>query len=501
MNNSGSRTSRKKLVLAIVLYALLILAILMVANVGKINYWIRGVLLLFRPILWGLALAYLLNPFFRVYERKLFHRLRPKGLRRALSLILTYLTLLLIIAVLFALIIPQLYASISGFIADYDNYINSVVELFNRVLEQVDGFLDRMGTQQELLKPLRAEDLKLSAIIRNFDKIMKWAQGLFVSDSGSGSVLDMLGNLVSGAADALFAFFISLYLLSTKEQRSAQIMKIRRALFSDRINSAITRFCTVADRSFGGFIEGKLLDSLIIGILTYIVVAICGMPYPMLLAAIIGITNIIPFVGPIVGAIPTALIILLTDPGKVIAFLIIVVVIQQIDGNIIGPAILGNNTGVSSLCVLISITVMGALWGFTGMLLGVPLFAMIIELTSERIEERLRARGLPSTTENYYPDSSPIDSAQDVRGNTDTIIKQFERKILRLRKKQERGETLSRADRHHMAVHRFLLKIHLIRELSDETLTQFTADEAAHAAEEEAQRLIKEARGIDLLEK
>ncbi len=499
MMSPEQKQSRRKTLLGVIIYAVLLLALVWISNFGKVNGWIQGVLMLFRPILWGLVLAYLLNPFFRFYERKLLYRLQPKGLRRALSLILTYLTLLLIIALLVALILPQLYASITGFLANYDSYIVSFVNQFNRLLEQVNGFLDKAGIEQNLIHPLRAEDMKISVIFLNIDKIMEWAQGLFAGDD-SFSIMDTIGGVVSSITDMLFAFFMSLYLLSTKEQRYAQIMKIRRALFSDRTNAVLTRICSAADRSFGGFIEGKLLDSLIIGILTYVVVAIFGIPYPILVAAIVGITNIIPFVGPIIGAIPTSVIILLTEPGKVIPFLIIVVIIQQIDGNIIGPKILGNNTGVSSLCVLTAITVMGSVWGFTGMILGVPLFAVVIDLMTEHMDGRLRAKGFSSTTENYYPGDSPIDPARDVRGGTDTIVKHFEQKVLRLQKKQERGEKWKRSEGALMSFYRLCRKLHIMHELSDEILTQFTAEEAAYAAEEEARRLIREERGTDLLE-
>ena len=225
------------------------------------------------------------------------------------------------------------------------------------------------------------------------------------------------------------------------------------------------------------------------------------MPYAVLVAAILGIANVIPYVGPIIGAIPTAIIVLLTEPGKVVPLLLIVIVGQVLDNNIIAPKILGNNTGVSSLCVLIAVTVMGALWGFVGMLLGVPLFAMVVYLTSEHMSNRLRARGFSSTTENYYPADSLVDPARDMQGNTDTLVKQFERHVLRLQRKRERGERLTRRERFHLWLYRLWRRCGILSEMSDENLTQFTAEEAAHAAEEEARRLIREARGANLLDR
>lgn len=486
---NGKNSFRRKALIGTIVYALLLLGLFIVINLSKINAWLDGVLLLFRPILIGLALAYLLNPFFRFFERKLLYRMHPMGLRRAISLILTYLTLLLIIALLLLLILPQLYNSLLRFFYNYDSYVTSAVHQFNRILETIEVFLDGLGIRQNFIKYLDIEEVRqtLSLAFFNYEKIVDYIGNLLGSGMG-GSVLGTLSSIVSGAADILFAFFISLYLLSTKELRYAQIMRLRRALFSDRVNAYITRLCTVADRSFGGFLEGKLLDSLIIAILTYIAVLIFRIPYPALIAAIVGITNIIPFIGPIIGAIPTSVIVLLTDPSKVLTLLILIVIIQQIDGNIIGPKILGNNTGVSSLCVLIAISTMGAIGGFFGMLLGVPLFATVLMLTGERLENRLRAKGLSSATENYYPADSLIDPARDMQSRTDKIVRRAEKNFLRLRQKLLRGEELTLRERFQRRFYLLGRKLHIIPELSDTTLVQFTAEEAAREAAAEMAR-------------
>ena len=177
---------------------------------------------------------------------------------------------------------------------------------------------------------------------------------------------------------------------------------MRRIYIGDKFNESITRFVSIADRSFGGFLRGKLLDSCIVGCLVYVACLIFKIPYAILVAVIVGITDIVPVIGPFVGVIPTAIIILLTDPVKVLVFLISILVIQQIDGNIIAPKILGENTGVSSLCVLISILVMGDLMGLVGMVLAVPLFATMIELGKLWIDKQLTAKGLSGDLDDYY---------------------------------------------------------------------------------------------------
>ncbi len=474
-----NRSFRSKALIGIIVYAVLFLGLLLVINRTKLGTWMDSVLLLFRPILIGFALAYLLNPFFRFYERKLLYRMHQMGLRRGVALFLTYLTLFAIIGLLLLLILPSLYDSLRRFFYNYDSYVTSAVHQFNRVLENIEVFFDSIGIRQSFIKYLDIEEVRqtLSLAFFNYEKIIETV-GKWMS-SGNGSIFGTVSSIVSVAADILFALFISLYLLSTKEQRYAQIMRLRRALFSDRVNAYITRLCTIADRSFGGFLEGKVVDSIIIGLMTYVAVLIFRIPYPALVATIVGVTNILPFFGPILGAIPTSVIVLLTEPSKVLTLLIIIVIIQQIDGNIIGPKILGNNTGVSSLCVLIAISVMGSVGGFVGMLLGVPLFATVLALTEERLTRRLWSRGLSSATENYYPADSMVDPADDLQSRSDRLVRRLEKHYLRMLVRERNGDTLTRRELLHKKVYQAGRKLHLLPELSDNVLVQFSVEEAA----------------------
>jgi hypothetical protein len=271
-------------------------------------------------------------------------------------------------------------------------------------------------------------------------------------------------------------------------------MKFRHALFSDTANARITRFCTVADRSFGGFLEGKLLDSLIIGILAYVIFSIFGIPYALLLASFIGITNVVPIIGPFIGAIPTAFILLLSAPEKVIPFLIIVIILQQIDGNIIGPNILGNNTGVSSLCVMIAIIVMGSLWGLVGMLLGVPLFATILDLTDEFTTSRLQKKGLPSGVENYYSDDSIVDPTKNAHVTTDKAVQKLERHAHRIQKKRENNEPISKRESFVLGFYNFLNRHHIIMEMTDAESARYSVEEATARVKEEADAHLKASR-------
>ena len=346
-----------------------------------------------RPVIIGAVIAYLSNPIFRMFEGYVFPGVRSFSFRRTLSLIGTYLVLALIFVILLMLIIPQLLTSVLDFLENYETFLATSLENINGILADVNSLLNLS------IPPVKNETLSqgLDWILENIDTDM--LMNRLLSGNTILVIFAYLEDTFFVLTDIIFGLFISLYLLSGKEKIYAQIMRTRKALFNNKINERITRICTIADESFGGFLRGKLLDSTIVGVLTYIIISIMGVPYTLLIAVIIGITDIVPVVGPWIGVLPSAIIILLTDPIKVIPFLLAILIVQQVDGNIIAPKILGENTGVSSLCVMVAITVMGAIWGLAGMVLGVPFFATIIELTNEFLNKRLEDKGLPIETD------------------------------------------------------------------------------------------------------
>ena len=217
---------------------------------------------------------------------------------------------------------------------------------------------------------------------------------------------------VSVVVDILIGIIIALYILNGKETFCAQAKKMTYSLFSiERANSIIERVAHI-HRVFGGFITGKLIDSLIIGVLCFIgmrimmAVGLLGIEssYALLISVIIGITNIIPFFGPFIGAVPSAILIMVTSPLQALYFVIFIIILQQIDGNILGPKILGNSTGLSSFWVMFAILIFGGLFGFVGMAIGVPLFAVIYSIVSECINHLLHNRGLSEDTNDYRGD-------------------------------------------------------------------------------------------------
>ena len=402
---------KKSTWIGIVSYLVLFFLVVFTANLEDLNTWFSGFFSLLRPLIIGLSVAYLSNPILGFCERKILARIPRGKFRRGLAIFLTFLFLIVVILLILFLIIPQLWESISSFLNNYDSFvvnsvdrINQAIRFFNdRFLTRDRVFLEELD-QKEVAESLSAffaslhldrESLSEYLIGKNFLKAFNFA-----------------GSVISVTADIIIGLFISIYFLASKEKRYAQIMRLRAAFLNDKANESLTAFCRIAHRSFGGFLTGKIIDSLIIGLLSYVLNLIVGIPYNLLVSVFIAATNIIPVIGPIIGAIPTSVIILFTDPGKVIPFLLIVLLVQQLDGNIIGPKILGDNTGVSALCVFSAVVTMGTLWGLTGMVLGVPLFATILALLDRHLEKRLKAKGLPTDTKNYYAPPSAARRAQ-----------------------------------------------------------------------------------------
>ena len=214
---------------------------------------------------------------------------------------------------------------------------------------------------------------------------------------------------------------VSIYLLFSKEKFIAQSKKLIYSVFErSTANNLISDFQMI-NRTFIGFLGGKIVDSIIIGILCYVCISFIGTPYPLLISVIVGVTNIIPYFGPFIGAIPSALLVLMVDPMECLYFVIFIFLLQQFDGNILGPKILGDSIGVSAFWIIFSVTVFGGLLGVLGMVIGVPLFAVIYNLVNRRVRKNLKKRGYPVETDDYKFMVKMDDQNQIIKENDITI--------------------------------------------------------------------------------
>lgn len=355
----------------------------------------RKLTVILQPIIIGIVIAYLINPIMMFFEKYLLRWIEPKiqkkdkakKLCRSLATFGALAVFIMIIAILLILLIPQLAESIQGLVVTLPGEVQELIDKVNGILKNDSEIADMFENTL-----LHATDY-----LRNWamnDLLPKSNQYLTSITSGLISIFKVLLNIVVG-------LIVSVYLLFSKETFIGQFKKLTYALFKPKRANIIIETARKSNEIFGGFISGKILDSAIIGVIAYIVLAIMKMPDTMLVAVIIGVTNIIPFFGPFIGAIPSFIIIVLQNPVQGLYFLIFVIILQQVDGNIIGPKILGDSTGLSSFWVVFAILVFGGLWGFPGMLLGVPIMAVIYYIVSNVVTYSLKKRGIPATEIDY----------------------------------------------------------------------------------------------------
>ncbi len=408
---TGSRwSSLGRNVLVMVSVALVLIAAYCIVNIESIKHFIGLIGDIVAPLIIGAILAYLCNPILEFYEYRVLRRMKKGGLRLGLSLLFTILTALAMVALLVLMIVPKLVESISDLAANYQVY--------------AENFLSGLHATLGSLAEKNGWELDVDATIMQLEDILGSGENLFNSLM---NLMNKDNNLMAGVGSALvdivtvlknwlLGIFIAFYLLSSKEKRVAQTRKMRRALFNEKQDARITEVVSLADRTFSGYVFGILIDALVVGVMTFILLSIFKVSpkYNLLISAICAATNIIPVFGPFIGAIPSALIVLISNPSKFILFIFLVLVIQQIDGNLLCPKIQGDNTGVSSLAVLIAITIAGSIGGILGMIIGVPIFAVIIELFKRFLEHRLEKKGEPTDTIHYYPADALGNAEKDV---------------------------------------------------------------------------------------
>jgi predicted PurR-regulated permease PerM len=378
--------------------ALSLLFYFAVRNISVFGDFFRKLVTILAPFIWGLVICYLLSPLMRFLEERVFlplgkrlYRKNKKGgagkFARVMSILFSEIVLLLLIAALVYLIIPQILSSVQMLVQNSGTYADNVSKW-------------------------------LDGLLKNYPELDSYVGGLFgninanVGNWLETKLLPQLGSLITSVSSGVYGFarsiynliigiIVSVYLLADKEGFLAAVKRLSYAVFSVETADKLRQGLNFVDKTFMGFLSGKILDSLIIGIICYIVCSILKMPYTLLVSVIIGVTNIIPFFGPLIGAIPSALIILMVDPSKCLIFVIFIIILQQIDGNIIGPRILGSSTGINGFWVMFAIILGSGLFGFWGMLLGVPVFVVIYTVIQNLIIKKLKKSDLPWKIADY----------------------------------------------------------------------------------------------------
>ena len=368
------------------------------------------------PFVWGLVITYLLHPLMKALERSAFlplSRRLYKGKRaysarrfaRGMSVLMAEIVLIAAIVALFYLILPQLYGSIVMIVDNSPTYIANLTAWVEKTLK---GFPELEAYITEALTNVNTN-------------VFDWVRSTLLPGLGS-----VVSNVTTGVAYAVKAVYnliigiiVSVYILGNIEGFAAGARRLSYSLFGIESAEKIRDLLAFTDKTFMGFINGKLLDSAIIGLICYIFCAIVNMPFALLVSVIIGVTNIIPFFGPLIGAVPSAIIILMVNPMKMLIFVIFIIILQQIDGNFIGPKILGSSIGISGFWVMFAIILGAGLFSFWGMLLGVPVFVLIYTALDHLIVKRLKKNDLPWETAQY-------ENLESIDPVTRTIVKKTE---------------------------------------------------------------------------
>ena len=386
-------------VTAFCVIACAILFYMLLHYVGELNDAIGKLFGILSPFIWGLVISYLLAPLLDFYQRTMFTPLlrkcgvkktdeegEPRG-ARGLSVTLAEITLLVVIGALIYLILPQVYNSIEAIVVNSPTYIDKGVNWAEKQLENYP----------------QVEEFVVKTVGNVGDALSTWIQNKVLPslDNILQNLTNSLIYILKSIYNVVIGIIVSVYILHSKENFRARCVKILYSVFSIETSARIRKAVNFTDKVFIGFINGKLLDSAIIGVMCYIFCVIAGMPYALLVSVIVGVTNIIPFFGPFIGAVPSALLVLMDSPAKCLIFIIFIFLLQQFDGNILGPKILGNTTGISGFWVMFAIILGAGLFGFWGMLLGVPVWVVLYTGMKHNVNNRLEKRNLTSDTEEY----------------------------------------------------------------------------------------------------
>lgn len=349
------------------------------------------------PIIDGFVLAYLITPILNKIEKSIIKPLyvkanipmTPKSKRRmrTMSILLTIVLILVVLYEFFGLIIPEVIRSIQSIIFQMPVYINN---LTNWALGLIKDNPDLETAVNQLINQYSA---KIMEYVNT--NLLPHINGLIRTLS-----LSVLG-MFKALWNFIIGFILSIYILGSKEKFAGQAKKIAYALFDRKAGNEIISNFRFIHSTFIGFIGGKIIDSIIIGIICFVCTNIIGTPYAILVSVIVGVTNVIPFFGPWIGGIPSALLVLMVDPMQALYFVILILVIQQFDGNILGPKILGDSTGLSGFWVIFAITIFSGLFGVLGMVVGVPIFAVIYAGIKSVVNRLLRKKDLPTEIQPY----------------------------------------------------------------------------------------------------
>lgn len=374
-------------------------------NFGLIREMGAKIVHILSPVITGAVIAYLLAPLYNWVVRNTDYLLQSKtklkktrSLAIASGVIVSIGVAILVVSGLVALVVPQFISSVVGIVNSMQGYLDQISVLLGSFFKDNPEVADTLEDYLSMGSD-RLIQWATSSLLPNLENISGTMENV---GSLVGVLFSGLSVLLKVAKNVLIGFIVAAYMLIGKSGMIARCKKLIYSVFTVKVANQIVNQFRYVHSVFGGFIQGKLLDSLIIGLLCFLGTALMKMPYAVVISVIVGVTNVIPFFGPFIGAIPCACLILLISPLKCVYFCLFILALQQFDGNILGPKILGNSTGLSAFYVLVAILLFGGLFGFVGMIIGVPLFAVLYSLVDGVVNWQLKKRHMSTNTMDYF---------------------------------------------------------------------------------------------------
>ncbi|MBQ2967470.1 MAG: AI-2E family transporter [Clostridia bacterium] len=355
--------------------------VVFVLHLDDVLNWLGFLMGVLSPFIWGFCFAYVLNYPYKLLQKGLSRKTKkgkhlPQKAVKVISMILTYVIFFAVASLFFYLVIPQVANAISEFIKLLPGYIETASD----------------SAQRLAYKYLRRYELSYQDVFDTVTELGKQLAAEFNLNDMLGKTVAVILNASTGLKNALLGLVVSIYFLWDKERFAYSFKRVAYALMPEKYADKTIDVMRFTDKTFGGFLIAKIVDSTIIGILNYIFMAIMNMEYAILISVIVGVTNIIPFFGPFIGAIPSALLLLLVHPWHALLFVIFIIILQQFDGNFLGPKLMGDTMGIRAVFVVFAVIVFGGLFGIVGMFIGVPMFVVLYTLFSEFISARLKKR-------------------------------------------------------------------------------------------------------------
>ncbi len=357
-------------------------------NMNVVWSIISNIASILTPFIIGFLIAYILNFPYKFFHSKVFGKMGKKrkffaGLRKPLSIVCTYAFVVAIFVALVAIVVPQIAANISLLVESLPRYFETLMVNVDGTINWLNNTFNMQIDENNFVNDMLTKLLSYFSG-QNFSKI-------------AGDTTEAVWNLFTDTANGFYNFImgvvISVYFLAAKETLCNQVKRLAVAFIPIKYLPKIYEIVDITDTKCGRFLVGDIIDSAFVGFLTFVVMSIFQLPYATLIAVLVGVTNIIPFFGPFIGAIPSALILFLINPVDMLWFIAIVFVIQQLDGNVFKPKIIGSQVGLSSFWVLFSVIVGGALFGFPGLILGTPIYAVIYTLVGKRVKNAIKYKG------------------------------------------------------------------------------------------------------------